>query len=973
MERRERLGDTQDVVREDEPPASRTRTLAEEEAAVGARWECSRGTKVGRYIIEARLGAGAMGVVYRALDPKLNRLVAIKMAHDSQARTPRGAKRFAREARAMAALHHPHVVAVYDYGVRDGDAFLVMELLRAQTLTQWLETKPARAQRIRVLRQAGEGLAAAHEAGLVHRDFKPGNVLITEDGIAKVTDFGLARAFGDDDSNSEVSPVVGSSELSGSGPGSHTVTAHGVVLGTPAYMSPEQHRAHPLTPLSDQYSYCLTVFEVLTGSRLFDAPSLMRLELIKDDGPSQHAFRGLSLPIARALRRGLQPRARDRFADVPALLRAIERRPLRTWAVVAGAVLLPLGLIAVPTGWDAEPSCTSELDAAPLWSDEHREAMREVFARSAEPGAGEAADLVLSIFDGEAEAWTRARARTCELGPEERDLAVACLESRREEFEATRDRISVRSTVAVQQATQVASSLHPSGECLRPMAARVESAKRDPRTQAYLGEVLRRKNAASDALRRDDQRAARAELQAALEAVGQLEPPAIRAKPLTDIGDLLDTAGDAETASEVLVEAYEYARAAGDDRNAASAAIRLVWVEGAALGRPEAGRRWSRKAGAHLEHFSPRPDVAAARFVNLAAIAQREGDLEGALALMMQANEVAEAVEDGPVSPARQNLLLMARARREHNVGALNYWLNRNDEGLAAFQREVVAVQAARGVDHLDTLDGLEGVSVTADGAGNLELARASAKSRVRIIEKHRGKNHPSVGAALETLALIEYSLGNLEEVRRLYERTIALLEDHAGPDLELRLSSARVELATVLRELGEADAAMEQARLAYAGFEHGTDPRFASHRASALRELALLHSALGRHEEAIEYMERAGVAGGDSLQELVNRVVLAIARIYVFNGAGRYDDAVATGEAAMKIADDMPDSVDTMLLQLRLSEALAHRGGPGDHDRAFAILDAVETKARRLDVGIVLERDLPEARAEVVALTETR
>ncbi len=959
------------MIREEQLPASRTQTLSDDEAAVGARWERSRGTRIGRYIVEARLGAGAMGVVYRALDPKLNRLVAIKMAHDSQARTPRGVERFSREARAMAALHHPHVVAVYDYGVRDGDGFLVMELLVAKTLTQWLETGPSLEQRIRVLRQAGEGLAAAHEAGLVHRDFKPDNVLITGDGTAKVTDFGLVRVYGDEDSNSDASPAVVAPEFSGSGPSSHTVTAQGVVLGTPAYMSPEQHRAHPLTPRSDQYSYCLTAFEVLTGSRLFEAPSLMKLELMKDEGPSQQALRGLPLPIARALRRGLQPRARDRFSDVPALLQALQHRPLRTWVGAAAAVLVPLALLAAPVGGRAEPTCTSE-DSTPLWTDEHRDSMREVFEHSVEPGAGEVAELVLSIFEGEAEAWSRARARTCELDAEERDHAVACLETRREHFEATRDRISVRLAVPVQQATRVASSLQPSAECLRPMSARLEAARGDPRTQAYLEEVERRKNAASDALRRDDARAARAELNAGLEAIAQLEPPAIRSKPLADVGNLLDSAGDAQRASEVLAEAYAHATAASDDRNAASAAIRLVWVEGVALGRPDEGRRWSRKAETHLAHFTPRPDMAAARFVNLAAISQGEGDLERALELMRQANEVAESDEDTPVSPARQNTLLMGRARREHNVGALNYWLSRNKEALAAFQREVGIIQTARGVDHLDTLDGLEGVALTADAIGDLELARVSAKSRIRILEKHRGKDHPSVGAALQTLASVEYSLGDLEAVRRLYERTIALLLAHEEPGYELRLASARVELTTVLRELGEAEAAMEQAHLAYAGFEQGTDPAYAGHRAGALRELALLHSQLGEHDEALEYMERAHAAGGDSVLELANRVVFAVAQIYVFIGAGRHEDAVATGEAAMEIGRKAPNSVDTMLLQLRLAEALAHRGAKGDYKKALEIQGEVESKARRNDALIILERDLPESRAEVTALGKT-
>ncbi|MBV1860345.1 MAG: tetratricopeptide repeat protein, partial [Nannocystaceae bacterium] len=332
-----------------------------------------------------------------------------------------------------------------------------------------------------------------------------------------------------------------------------------------------------------------------------------------------------------------------------------------------------------------------------------------------------------------------------------------------------------------------------------------------------------------------------------------------------------------------------------------------------------------------------------------------------------------EVGEEFPPSPARHNVLLMARARREYNVGALNYWLDRHEPGLAAFQRSVAATEAARGVDHLDTLDGLEGVAMTADGVGDLELARVSAESRVRILKKHRGKNHPSVGAALQTLASIHYSLGDLDEVRRLYERSIAVLEDHKEPGFELRLASARVQLTAVLRELGEIDTAMKQATLAYAGFEDGTDPSYAGGRAGALRELALLHSALGEHEDAVEFMERAYVAGRDSEEERVHRVAFAVAQVHVFNEAGRYRDAVVAGEAGMEHAADSVDAVDTMLLQLRLAEALAHRGAEGDSERALSTLDSVETKARRVGAGVILDRDLPESRAEVLALRETR
>gem|GEM_PF-993210 len=949
----------------DDKPASRTRTLAEDEAAVGARWERSTGSTIGRYIVEDRLGAGAMGVVYKARDPKLGRDVAIKMSHASQGSSPRGAERFAREARAMAALHHPHVVQVYDYGVRDGDGFLVMELLEATTLTAWLETNPSEEARMRALRQAGEGLAAAHDAGLVHRDFKPGNVLITREGVAKVTDFGLARAYGDDESSSGPSPVF-ASERSGSG-GSNTVTAHGVVIGTPAYMSPEQHRARPLTPQSDQYSFCLTAYEVLAGSRLFEAPTLARLEMLKDDGPALDAFRGLPLAVSRALRRGLQPRARDRFRDVRALLDAMQRRPLRVWGAICAGLVLPVALLALPPGNRGEVACGD--DASALWNDEHRDAVRAVFVRSSSPGAAEAGTRVLEMLDDEAADWASAKREACGLTASERDIAEACLARRRLDFEQTRDRIAVRNAVSVDSAVATVSRLSDVDECLQPMSARLEAARMDPRTRAYLDEVDRRRAGAREAFRLGDRMAAVGELDAALMAARQIEPPALRAGPLSEVGNMLDTAGEGERGSEVLREAYDHAASADDDRAAASAAIRLIWVEGVTLGHIDEGRRWAREAETRMERFTARPDMAAAKFTNLAAIAQREGDLDQSLALMLRANAVGDA-DSGEVSTAKRRIvLLMAQARRQHNIGTLHYYLGDYDEALPAFQASVAASRAARGVGHPDSVDALEGVARSAEALGDLDLARVSAKSMIRIIEEHRGPAHPSVATAKRALASVEYAVGDLEEVGRLFASIVELLDAQEDRDYEMEAAAARVELCTVLRELGRVEEAGERAQEAYAIYERETDPRFAGHRAGALRELALVHSELGKHDEAVDYMRRASVAAADSNFERLNLVVFAIARLYVLNGAGRHDEAVEAGEQGLEFAREVPDAVDTMLLELRFAEALMQRGDDGDYARAQALLDSVQTKARRVGAEMILSKDLPDTQAELDAI----
>lgn len=950
----------------DDIPGSRTRTLSENEAAVGARWERSKGSTIGRYVIEGRVGAGAMGVVYRAHDPKLDRHVAIKMSHASQAESKRGAERFAREARAMAALHHPNVVQVYDFGVRDGEAFLVMELLDATTLTEWLETEPRVAERMRVLRQAGEGLAAAHEAGLVHRDFKPANVLITRDGTAKVTDFGLARAYGDDDSNSDASPLVRSLELSGSEP-SHTVTAQGVVIGTPAYMSPEQHRARPLTPQSDQYSFCLTGYELLTGQRLFEARTLAKLEMLKDDGPPLDAFRELPLSVARALRRGLQPRPRDRFRDISALLVALRRRPLRSWAGLSAAVALPIALVAVPSMQSIGPDCATE--SAVQWDDGDREAVRAAFLHASTPGSGEAAERVVAMLDGEATAWASARASACGLEASARDLALVCLDRRKADFDHLRDRIAIRRAVPVEHAVKVASRLKTPSDCLQPAAARLEAARANPRTRAYLDEVDRRKALAEDAFRVADRFAAQIEIEAAIKAAANIEPPVLRSKPLSDLGNMLDTAGNGERASVVLHEAYDYAAAASNDRAAASAAIRLIWVEGVTLGRSEEGRRWSREAEARMSRFTPRPDMAAARLINLAAIAQREEDLERSLELMLEAHVVGETPEPS-VTPARQNILLMARARREHNIGALHFFLGDYKEALPAFQRSVAATRAARGIDHPDVVDALEGVSRSAEALGELDLARVTAKSMIRILEKHRGKDHPSVASAKRALASVEYAVGDLDEVRRLFEEIVALLEGRGELAYDMEAAAARVELSTVLRELDRIEDAAAVAEEAYEMYERATDPRYSGHRAGALREMALIQSALGQHDQAVEYMERAIVAAGESTFEQLNRVVFATARVHILSGAKRFDDAIEAGEEGLEVAADMPDSVDTMLLQLRFAEALMRRGDPRDIARARTVVDEVRVKAQRVGADMILRKDLPETEAELDAVS---
>ncbi|MBL8945497.1 MAG: serine/threonine protein kinase, partial [Myxococcales bacterium] len=197
----------------------------------------ARGTSLGRYVVIGIAGSGAMGVVYRGYDPELQREVALKLLRPSGSSHPeRAGARLRREAQAMARVSHPNVLPVYDAGTFRGQVWIAMEFLATEVLAQWLATTPRHWREIvAMFSQAGRGLAAAHAVGLVHRDFKPHNVLVGRDGRARVMDFGLARAAGGDADSSR------SSEPEDDAPAASELTVAGTAVGTPRYMAPEQH------------------------------------------------------------------------------------------------------------------------------------------------------------------------------------------------------------------------------------------------------------------------------------------------------------------------------------------------------------------------------------------------------------------------------------------------------------------------------------------------------------------------------------------------------------------------------------------------------------------------------------------------------------------------------------------------------------------------------------------------------------
>ncbi|HEX7701333.1 MAG TPA: serine/threonine-protein kinase, partial [Kofleriaceae bacterium] len=300
------------------------------------------GATIDRYVIERRIGHGGMGVVYAARDPELGRGVAIKVL-----RAGAPADRLRREAQALAKLSHPNVVAVHDVGDHDGQTFIAMALVDGVTLRVWLEQPREVAATLDVLRAAGRGIAAAHAAGMIHRDLKPDNIFIARDGGVLVGDFGLAR---DVEAADEL-------DLRASNETPIAMTATGMILGTPAYMAPEQAKGEA-TAASDQFAFCITAWEALYGARPFPGTTFATLQAAIAAGTITKPTDDRAVPakVDRAFRRGLAADPAARFGSMAALLHELEPRRRRwPWLVVVAAVSIAAVIAFTTRGHDAEP------------------------------------------------------------------------------------------------------------------------------------------------------------------------------------------------------------------------------------------------------------------------------------------------------------------------------------------------------------------------------------------------------------------------------------------------------------------------------------------------------------------------------------------------------------------------------------------------------------------------------------------
>ncbi len=395
-----------------------------------------------RFAIEHILGQGGMGRVYAARDTELDRRVAVKvMRHDVGSEAL--AARLVRESRLMARLSHPGVVTIYDVGRHAGHVFIAMELIDGVTLLSWLRQRrrPWRAI-VDVFVRAGAGLAAAHAAGLVHRDIKPENILVACDGDritrVAVSDFGVARAASDE-VDGETVRQPGDRDVS--------MTATGAAVGTPAYMAPEQLASRPVDARADVFSFGVSLWEALWGTRPYCGSSIAELMMALDAGapaiPARPTDAGSTTTprrwLARAVSHAIEPDPNVRTSTIAALVSAIDpsqRARRRTLAFVAGGgIVVAAAVLAVaarPVETTPVPELCRDAGLATTWSDPARLRLRAAVLASSGEAASATAERAIRVVDGYVERWTTTRATACTLDePRRRDAATACLDADR--------------------------------------------------------------------------------------------------------------------------------------------------------------------------------------------------------------------------------------------------------------------------------------------------------------------------------------------------------------------------------------------------------------------------------------------------------------------------------------------------------------------------------------------------------------
>ncbi len=902
----------------------------------------STSVRLGRYVVLDRIGAGAMGSVYEAFDPDLDRRIAVKLLSRRFTPDSDGARaRLVREARALGRLAHPNVVGVHDVGTIGAGAelqvFIAMELVSGLRLTQWMAQRRSPKVMLDAVVQAGRGLAAAHAAGLIHRDFKPDNVMVSDgpEGVrVRVVDFGLARAT--EIESSEDDRVDGESDLSGL-----AQTARGALVGTPAYMAPEQLRGAVADARSDQFSYCTVVWEALSGARPFQAKS--SAELIEEIACGPRAPRGISRSLLLALRRGLSSRPEHRFATMVDLLEAIQRGPIRrrrAIAFVASTSIACASLAAVAVR-DAltERGCQHEAEEIEVvWNEGDRARLAAAFAESGVPFAADAWSRVAPRLDAHARGWSEVAAAICHADAvadatqrRQHTAGRACLAELREEFAALVEAASTGGLATVQHVGDAVATLTSPETCTdaRQLALRDRFAVPQERRDEIAS--LQRRVAEAAALRtlgREAEAWEEARVLAAAADANGWPPLIVRAN--LEAGIMASRAPDGVDGSVFLERALQQAAEAGDDAGVADSLIALVDVVGRVRGEHERARGFAATATAFVARVEPEPALRTVKLhYALGTLALARGELDESLARLTSARDLAAEVL-GPEHPLHASVLsnlaalqlrrndlaaakvaaLAAVARRTEVLGEAhpataralaNLALIHESSGdhalaLAAFERSREIRERALGAEHPDVASVLVNIGLIHTFHGAPRAALPVLRRALEIRQRAFDSEHPEVAHALVALGECEARLGDLDAALAHAEQALRIRERRFGPE-HWEVALALDVIAEVYAERGAYDHSLATISRALRIREQAM-PGSVDH-AKSLADLAVTHLQLGHLLQAREYnqkslaiLEAQGVHG-------VNRATSELREAAVARGLGDLDDAARWLERA--------------------------------------------------------------------------
>ena len=738
----------------------------------------TQSVRLGRFELGARRGAGAMGVVYEALDPDLDRKVALKVLRSS-ALDPCGVDRFVLEARALAKLRHPNVVTVYEVGTDGEDRFIVMDLVQGETLRDWMETPRDWRAVVRMFIGAGRGLQAAHDAGLVHRDFKPDNVLV-EDELPRVVDFGLAAGADDPLTSTTRLELEESAERA-------RYTQTGAFVGTPVYMAPEQARGEA-TPAADQYAFCVALFEALEGRRPhadaeaagLDALLVAREEALPPGLPA-NAPRWLRKVIAR----GLSPDPAERWRSINDLLLALARvdgRRGRTTAVVAGGLVLTTAAVSAGSlsqDTATRPCAAVDTHLEDTWSPTRRAELQEAFAQTQLPYAAETWDRVAPRLDAYAEDWTEAAQRACVADLAAPDPAPPlnlarhrCIERRRSDFSSLLATFGDADVATVDRAIDAAAAMAPLSNCDDASLLREQLERGDRHRVAPPG-LYERVASATVAFRIGDDVTALQQADEALQGAKAVADEELTAEALLIVSEVHLRAGRLEQAAASVVEAIEAAERLGDTRLRARTRLQLLSTL-TDRGEFEAGSRQVRFIRASLLRLEDPPTMLLEHRLLEAWLAHRQGSVEQALELFRDTETLARSYETIDTNRLGRVLAGQGMALAE---------LGRYEESLAVQQRAVKLLAERLGTQTPRVIEARMGVATAMSNAGHTDDAFEAAQSAVRDALRVTGDDSVLTASCRATLATAYAAGGKLSEAEPLLRAATVVLERELGPD----------------------------------------------------------------------------------------------------------------------------------------------------------------------------------------------